>query len=183
MSCCFAKTRVQPLDDIFEPVPILKNGKRHRRQSFYPMNVKKDKKGTKDTKDKKDNKDNPISKVKDKIKKNKDILEKSKVDRDAFTEQFLSEVISCGGCQKNFSLGDHALKISCSSCNLFFHCHIAGACVGPNCSVTLDGKKESLKYCISCVNPYLKVNIEDNGQCLCKSCENSSGIPNYYRDV
>ena len=72
MSCCFAKTRVQPLDDIFEPVPILKNGKRHRRQSFYPMNVKKDKKGTKDTKDKKDNKDNPISKVKDKIKKNKD---------------------------------------------------------------------------------------------------------------
>ena len=84
-----------------------------------------------------------------KIKKNKDILEKSKVDRDAFTEQFLSEVISCGGCQKNFSLGDHALKISCSSCNLFFHCHIAGACVGPNCSVILDGKKESLKYCMS----------------------------------
>ena len=175
MSCCFAKIRVQPLDDIFEPVPILKNGKRHRRQSFYPMKDKKDKKDKKDRKDK--------EKVKDKIIKNKKDLEKTKVDRDTFTEQFLSEVIPCGGCQKNFSLGDHALKISCSSCNLFFHCHIAGACVGPNCSVTLDGKKESLKYCMGCVNPYLKVNIEDNGQCLCKSCENSPDIPNHYSSV
>ena len=46
MSCCFANIRVQPLDDIFEPVPILKNGKRHRRHSSYPMNVKKEKKYT-----------------------------------------------------------------------------------------------------------------------------------------
>jgi len=116
-------------------------------------------------------------------KKNKDILENSKINKHTFTEQFLSEVIPCGGCQKNFSLGDHALKISCSSCNLFFHCHIAGACVGPNCSVTLDEKTESLKYCMSCVNPYLKINIEDNGQCLCKSCENLPGIPNHYSSV
>jgi len=174
MSCCFAKTnsRVQPLDDIFEPVPILKNGRRYRKQSIYPIDSKKEKKEKKEK-----------SKVKDKIRKNKKDLEKTKVDRDTFTEHFLSEVIPCGGCQKNFSLGDHALKISCSSCNLFFHCHIAGACVGPNCSVTLDGEKESLKYCIGCVNPYLKVNIEDNGQCLCKSCENSPDIPNHYSSV
>ena len=174
MSCCFAKTnsRVQPLDDIFEPVPILKNGRRYRKQSIYPIDSKKEKKEKKEK-----------SKVKDKIRKNKKDLEKTKVDRDTFTEQFLSEVIPCGGCQKNFSLGDHALKISCSSCNLFFHCHIAGACVGPNCSVTVDGKKESLKYCMGCVNPYLKVNIEDNGQCLCKSCENSPDIPNHYSSV
>jgi len=174
MSCCFAKTnsRVQPLDDIFEPVPILKNGRRYRKQSIYPIDSKKEKKEKKEK-----------SKVKDKIRKNKKDLEKTKVDRDTFTEHFLSEVIPCGGCQKNFSLGDHALKISCSSCNLFFHCHIAGACVGPNCSITLDGEKESLKYCMGCVNPYLKVNIEDNGQCLCKSCENSPDIPNHYSSV
>ena len=167
MSCCFAKTRVKSLDDIFEP---LDDRKKHRRESIYPMNTyDKDEKGKK-------------IKVK-KGKKNKDILENSKINKHTFTEQFLSEVIACGGCQENFSLGDHALKISCSSCNLFFHCHIAGACVGPNCSVTLDEKTESLKYCMSCVNPYLKINIEDNGQCLCKSCENLPGIPNLYKGI
>ena len=172
MSCCFTKTntRVQPLDDIFEPVPILKNGKRHRRQSFYPMNVKKEKKDKKE-------------KGTDRGKKNKEILEKSKVDRETFTEKFCAEILECGGCHEHFRVGDHAITTSCSSCNLFFHCHIAGACVGPNCSVTLDRKKESLKYCMSCVNPYLKVNMEDNGQCLCKGCENSPDIPNHYSSV
>ena len=43
--------------------------------------------------------------------------------------------------------------------------------VGPNCSVILDGKKESLKYCMGCVNPYLRINIMDNGLALCKLCE------------
>ena len=104
-------------------------------------------------------------------------------EQDEFVDLFISEILMCGGCQENFSLGDHAIKTSCASCNRFFHCHIAGACVGPNCSVKVDGDMESLKYCMSCVNPYLKVNIEDNGQCLCKGCENSSDIPNHYRDV
>ena len=43
--------------------------------------------------------------------------------------------------------------------------------------------KESLKYCMSCVNPYLRINIMDNGQCLCKTCEELSDTPEYYKKV
>ena len=96
---------------------------------------------------------------------------------------FLGEVLSCGICKKAFSLRQHELVAYCGGCYKFLHCGIAGKCVGPNCSVIVDGKAESLKYCMSCVNPYLRINIEDNGQCLCKDCEKSVDIPNYYKAV
>jgi len=165
MNCCFAKKKFhkihpekidekplqKPLDKPFKPVSILKNkNKRIKRKSIYPQtnNIR-------------------CSLIKD----NKDNLIEKNKQRDEFTKKFLSEIIQCGACEEKFSLGDHAIQISCGSCNKFFHCSIAGACVGPNCSIILDGKSESLKYCMGCVNPYLKINIMDNGLSLCKLCE------------
>lgn len=172
MSCCFAKKnnfhKIHPEKDFDKPInkplnksldkssdkpiSILKNKKKRiKRNSIYPQvnNIRRSLI--------KDNKDN--------------LIEKSR-QRDAFTKKFLSEIIPCGACEEKFTLGDHAIQINCGSCNKFYHCSIAGACVGPNCSIVLDGKKESLKYCMSCVNPYLKINIMDNGLALCKLCEN-----------
>ena len=175
MSCCFAKKNnfhkihpekieEKPLQKPLDyPKSILKNKKKRiKRKSIYPQT-------------------NNIRRVL--IKDNKDnLIEKSR-QRDAFTKKFLSEIISCGACEEKFTLGDHAIQINCGSCNKFYHCSIAGACVGPNCSIVLDGKKESLKYCMSCVNPYLKINIMDNGQCLCKSCEKNPDTPKHYKEV
>lgn len=174
MSCCFSnkvkgkrrkKNRVNPIESesVFEPRPLLIDDKKkkNRRKSIYPMTTSRQ----------------------EQMKQNKEELEQKHEERKEFLNLFLSERLICGGCQEHFSVGEHAIKTNCSSCNQFFHCHIAGACIGPNCSVIVDGKKESLKYCMSCVNPYLRFNIEDNGQCLCKDCEKSSDIPNYYKKV
>lgn len=156
MNCCFSDKKKQkdfhkihplPKKTLEQPKSILKN-KRVKRRSIYPQENKKTV-----------------------ISENKRIIEEKSKQRDEFTKKFLAEIIHCGACQEKFSLGDHALQINCGSCNQFFHCSIAGACVGPNCSVILDGKKESLKYCMGCVNPYLRINIMDNGQALCKICE------------
>lgn len=154
MDCCFSnkkkfhKIHPQSKEDLEEhPKSILRN-KRVKRRSIYPQENKKSL-----------------------ISENKRVIEEKSKQRDEFTKKFLAEIIHCGACQEKFSLGDHALQINCGSCNQFFHCSIAGACVGPNCSVILDGKKESLKYCMGCVNPYLRINIMDNGQALCKTCE------------
>ena len=180
MTSCFKNmkksNKISNLEDIFEPRPegftepisILKNGKKKedkpekpkRRKSIYPKMSKKDE-----------------------IKKNKEIMDEKRLEKDAFIEKFNAEIIKCEGCFERFNLGEHKIVMSCSGCNGFFHCHIAGACVGPNCSVEFNGKKESLKYCMGCVNPYLKINIQDNGQCLCKGCEDMSDIPNYYKEV
>lgn len=156
MNCCFYDKNKQkkfhkihplPKKTLEQPKSILKN-KRVKRRSIYPQKNKKSV-----------------------ISENKRIIEERSKQRDEFTKKFLSEVIHCGACKEKFSLGDNDLQINCGSCNQFFHCSIAGACVGPNCSVILDGKKESLKYCMGCVNPYLRINIMDNGQSLCKICE------------
>ena len=120
---------------------------------------------------------------KDEIRKNKEIMNEKRLEKDTFINEFNSEIIKCEGCFEIFNLGEHKIVMSCSGCNGFFHCHIAGTCVGPNCSVELNGKIESLKYCMNCVNPYLKINIQNNGQCLCKSCGDMSDIPNYYKEV
>ena len=144
--------------------PILKSKRqRLKRRSIYPISKPEDKKAATDT--------YTYTDTNKEVKSNKEVIEERHQRREAFTKKFLAEIIHCGGCKEKFCLGDHALKINCGSCNQFFHCSIAGACVGPNCSVILDGKKESLKYCMGCVNPYLRINIMDNGQALCKICE------------
>ena len=164
MPCCaFHKRKVQgfhniPKNEENDGVTLLKNKrKRNKRRSIYPAsNIEY----TQSREDKKP------------IKTNKVAIEERHQEREAFTKKFLAEIIHCGACKEKFCLGDHELKINCGSCNQFFHCSIAGACVGPNCSIILDGKKESLKYCMGCVNPYLRINVMDNGQALCKTCEN-----------
>ena len=158
MSCCAKKkTYIEELEDVFEPRPILKN-KRHK--TIYPLTTAR------------------MMKSENKVK-----LKEESEKRQQFIDKFNAEILTCGGCQELFRVGDNAIQTSCASCDKFFHCHIAGACIGPNCSVILNGEKHSLKYCLSCVNPYLKVNIEDNGKCLCKTCENHPEIPNYYKQV
>tara|TARA_B100000989_G_C19517954_1_gene462652 strand:+ start:140 stop:661 length:522 start_codon:yes stop_codon:yes gene_type:complete len=173
MFCCCKKkkeNKIHPLEDIFEPRPksilknnqksILKNNnKRVKRKSIYPKENKRT------------------------HNENRDLIDERSRKRKEFTEKFCAEIIKCEGCQEHFNLGQHELKINCASCNNFFHCHIAGACVGTDCSVVLDGKLESLKYCMSCVNPYLKINIMENGQCLCKSCEKDPDTPDHYKEV
>jgi len=169
MFSCFKKNQISNLENIFEPrsegftepIYVLKNGEdKTRRESIYPKSSKKDE-----------------------IKKNKEFMNEKRAEKDASIEKFNAEIIKCDGCLEHFNLGEHKIVMSCGGCNGFFHCHIAGACVGPNCLVELNGKKESLKYCMGCVNPYLKINNQDNGQCLCKSCEDMSEIPNYYKEV
>ena len=161
MLCCGNRNvnRIKP-EGIFEPRPppsILRNKRYKRRQNIYP------KKNT--------------------IEENKVNLEKKHKEREEFTALFLSEVIECGACNEIHTLQSGKLKINCASCNRFMCCNIAGACIGPDCSAMVDGEKQSLKYCMSCVNPYLKINIENNGRCLCKSCELSPEIPNQYKRV
>ena len=67
------------------------------------------------------------------IKDNKNKLIEKNKQQEEFTKQFVSEIIQCGACLDKFSLKQNEIKINCSSCNKFYHCHIAGACVGPNC--------------------------------------------------
>ena len=68
-----------------------------------------------------------------------------------------------------FNLDSNELKVHCNICNKFFHCGIAGECIGKDCSVidTL-GNKHRARYCINCVSK-----IYSNRTCLCKDCGNS----------
>ena len=183
MSCCYfhkknKENKVHPLEEIFEPRPksILKNNQKsilkNNQKSILKNNNKRVKRKNIYPKEKRHQ-----------IKENRELIDERSRKRTEFTEKFCSEIIKCEGCQEHFNLGQNELKINCASCNNFFHCHIAGACVGNNCSVVLDDKVESLKYCMGCVNPYLKINIMNNGQCLCKSCEQSSDIPKHYKEI
>jgi hypothetical protein len=177
---CFTKKsiHVSPRSEINSPRTHLK-----RRNSIYPSNFKVDcPKSILKNKRRNSPHPNKIPK-KQLLKDNKQKFEEKKHQQQEFTEKFISEIIACGACCENFSLKQNAIKINCSSCNKFFHCSIAGACVGPNCSVLLDGKKESLKYCMDCVNNYLKINVKDNGQCLCKECETDPKTDKIYIEV
>ena len=145
--------------DNFEPISILKKNGKKRRKSIYP----------------KENKNN--------IEENKLNVVLQREQKEAFTNKFLAEIINCGHCKENFTLGDRVDFISCGTCNNFFHCGIAGSCVGPKCAVVYEGKNVSLKYCQGCVNPYLKINVLDNGQSLCKICEIDPKIDKKYLEV
>lgn len=161
MSCCSNKNtkKVKPVN--FNPISILKTPKekplkkqssRVKRTSIYPESQVSD---------------NPRQRRKENIKK----LEESINQRENFTEKFLAEKIKCGGCNEVFALGDRKLNLNCSSCNNFFHCKIAGRCIGENCKIELDGEICRLGYCLHCVNLSLEINTEDTDDCLCKLCE------------
>lgn len=81
----------------------------------------------------------------------------------SFMDKFLREAMCCGNCKQIFNLDSNELKIHCNICNQFFHCGIAGKCIGDNCKQ--DGSEHRASYCNSCVSK-----IYSNGTCLCKEC-------------
>ena len=84
----------------------------------------------------------------------------------SFFDKFGREVIYCGGCKTPFNLKSKELKIHCNICNQFFHCNIAGECIGKDCKFTKeDGTIHRARYCINCVKK-----IYHNQTCLCKDC-------------
>ena len=95
---------------------------------------------------------------------------KQKNKRKVYTERqygrFTAELIPCGGCQQVFDLGSEELKIHCNLCNQFFHCNIAGKCIGKNCKMTHG---HQLSWCKSCV-PDTPFNRKNNGLCICYEC-------------
>ena len=83
-----------------------------------------------------------------------------------YVDRFSREVIYCGGCKEPFNLHSNQLKIHCNLCNQFFHCKIAGPCLGDDClTITDDGKEHRARYCYGCVGK-----IYDTGNYLCKDC-------------
>lgn len=89
-----------------------------------------------------------------------------KVDS-SFMEEFLRESMYCGNCREVFSLSSNELKIHCNICNEFFHCGIAGECIGVDCLIKDEyGKpKHRARYCNGCVSE-----IYNKETCLCKNC-------------
>ena len=77
-------------------------------------------------------------------------------------DRFSREVIYCRGCNNNFNLGSNELKIHCNICNQFYHCKIAGKCVGKEC----QSYDHVPSYCVYCVSKIYKDN-----KCLCKECD------------
>ena len=169
MSCCYKNNRVSPnhiknktiKSNIMEPISILKKKDipKVRRKSLYPTSKRVD-----------------IS-TKQQQEENKKILELNIAQQKEFNIKFLKEIIKCGGCDESFALGDRQLNINCGACNKFFHCNIAGRCIGEDCKI--DGY-DSLGYCKGCVNPLLAINTDTTNNCICINCEKSKSTDKKY---
>ena len=94
-------------------------------------------------------------------------INEGKVDN-IFIDNFIKEAIHCGYCNKVYTLGSNELKIHCNICNQFFHCGIAGKCIGKDCKEIKDGIEHYASYCINCV-----AEIYGNNKCLCKDCKST----------
>mgnify|MGYP000362554416 CR=1 FL=1 len=84
-------------------------------------------------------------------------------------DKFMCEVLSCGTCNKAFSLRENKLSALCGGCNKFLHCGIAGKCVGPNCGNSFH----RLTWCKKCVPKTVSINLLDMDEgtdCLCQEC-------------
>ena len=92
--------------------------------------------------------------------KNKDIPIKE------YVEDLNNECIVCHHCKKMCKLRDNEIKIMCSECNKFFHCHIAGKCRGKDCTHITSNGSHTLSYCLNCVDP---MTVRED-TCLCNSC-------------
>jgi len=83
-----------------------------------------------------------------------------------FMDKFVREAMSCGCCKQIFNLDSNELKVHCNICNKFFHCGIAGECIGNDCKVIDSlGNLHRARYCVDCVSK-----IYSNRTCLCKDC-------------
>uniref|UniRef100_A0A6C0CXG5 PHD-type domain-containing protein n=1 Tax=viral metagenome TaxID=1070528 RepID=A0A6C0CXG5_9ZZZZ len=83
-----------------------------------------------------------------------------------------NEIYICGYCNNYYNSDD--IKIYCDGCEKFFHCHVAGSCIGEKCTHTLaSGMSHSSRYCLNCVNLNNPINKKMDGKnCICKNCEN-----------
>uniref|UniRef100_A0A6C0CDQ8 Uncharacterized protein n=1 Tax=viral metagenome TaxID=1070528 RepID=A0A6C0CDQ8_9ZZZZ len=107
------------------------------------------------------------------------------LSRQEFTEQFIGEVLSCGTCNKSFSLRENELVATCGGCYKFLHCGIAGKCVGPNCLFKIKGEDYRETWCVKCVPNNIMINVVDigsiNNDCLCRECLNDPKTPKKFK--
>jgi len=83
------------------------------------------------------------------------------------------DTILCHGC--NQYLGLDEIKINCAGCDRFFHCCIAGKCIGNKCKnqKTILGEIHQLSWCIYCV-PGIAQNKVGGKTCICTECYQDS---------
>ena len=75
-----------------------------------------------------------------------------------------NDKLYCYGCKSYHK--DLEKFIICGRCDRFFHCKIAGECIGRNCmNPGFDGEIHRTKYCYDCIK-----NVYDNDKCLCRNC-------------
>ena len=99
----------------------------------------------------------------------KNSIHPTKMDKNTIQkniERLNRECIVCYHCKKMCKLRDNEIKIMCSSCDNFFHCHIAGKCRGKDCTHITSNSTHILSYCLDCVDP---MTIMDD-TCLCNDC-------------
>ena len=91
------------------------------------------------------------------------------------SQSISSDMIRCAGCNQSFTLESNEIKINCAGCDRFFHCCIAGKCMGKNCSdqKTILGETHQLSWCIFCV-PGIPQNRVGGKTCLCNDCYQDS---------
>ena len=78
---------------------------------------------------------------------------------------FNREIILCHGCKKCFSLGSNQIKLNCSACNKFFHCNIAGECMGKKCLFKFNNTTIRARYCKDCST------YKGDNECICHNCK------------
>ena len=75
-----------------------------------------------------------------------------------YTEKINNEIIKCHYCQRKYKLSENKISIHCSGCDQFFHCHIAGECLGEDCTHIIQGiKKHEMYFFINSLMSYRKV--------------------------
>lgn len=100
----------------------------------------------------------------------KNSIHPTKMDKNTIQkniERLNRECIVCYHCKKMCKLRDNEIKIMCSSCDNFFHCHIAGKCRGKDCTHVTSNSSHTLSYCLNCVDP---MTIKKDNTCLCNDC-------------
>ena len=96
----------------------------------------------------------------------------------------MGEVLSCGFCNKSFTLRDNQIVAYCGGCYQFMHCGIAGSCIGPNCTYRIDDEVYRQSWCKNCVPKTVNINLENLGpgqHCLCQECLDDPETPRPYK--
>lgn len=111
--------------------------------------------------------------LKEIFKKNKNKVHPKITYQERTIENYDYDKIQCQGCKESFPLEN--IKINCAGCDGFFHCCIAGKCIGEKCrnQKTILGETHQLSWCIYCV-PGIPQNKVGGKECICHECHQSS---------